>query len=1622
MSVKQFDYAINHQQQKKSSLDTQPQTSTILQSDPDHLHHPNHSDSLKSITTKLDNTRSQSTLDPIKTDIDKPSAITQEITSAILTDGTNPEELPLLDHTAGQDNLNQLLESIPGQLNESPLTNKIPDWYKIGWAAQIEHVDLSSKSDQDEAKHLDLIETFLSEVYYGTWFHNAAVIFFAVAASHYITLFGGGWASLIIILAICATYYTTSIRRVRKNVRGDVSRELAKQRLFQDHETVDWLNNFLNRFWLIYEPVLSATIVASVDQILVASTPSFLESIRMSTFTLGSKAPRIDFIRSHPETENDVVVMDWKFDFTPNDVSDLTAKAAAGKINPKIVLTIRFGKGVIGAAKDIVVENISFTGTIRIRIKLMNNFPHLQLIDLSFLEKPEFDFILKPIGFDLNMIPGLSGFIESQVHASLGPMMYDPNVFTLNLEQMLAGALVDSAVGLLQIAIASAQGLKAVKIGGGTPDPYVTFSIGARLNLDRTKVKHSTQSPNWKSVHFLLIHSLNEILTMEIMDYNEVRKDTSLGTASVDLQTLVTEPEQEGLMVPIMYQGKPRGEIRLSMVYHPCLVPKQLENGETEPVPETSAGVTRLVLHQAKELDYKRTGTSNLSPYAKIYLNGKEILKTPVIKRTNNPVYEAFTEVLISSKPDAVFTINMFDDRHGDDPKIGSVNVKLPDLLELTSGEQKLDWFPLVGAKSGKLRISAIWKGIMMAGAINGASAYTPPIGILRFHFDRAEDLKNVEALTGGKSDPYVRVMRSGIVLSRSQIHNNDLDPVFDEIIYVPVHSLKDSFRLEVMDYQHLTKDRSLGHIDLETSKLVEINKEEGTNGYKSTGKHQYSEYLKQEGKKALVKGKMNFTVEFHACKPIKFNRFDTPPSDVDKMKTGQQSDKLSMLTSSDSQSITLINPEGSGLVNGNSVNGKESLEMLDGRPASKSTQAGYDASSIDGSPRAKRLDAVTLSHQHAKPSIDSFGSHSRHLRDEKNSGPPLVELSKDELLTHQSGILVFNIIGGVIAKKNARLEFLFDDGYWPSYSTEPSKSTHPKWDETGESFIRELDWSRCILKLNVADKDTREEVYAEYTSDLKDFLNDCLDGPHDFVLQDLEGGNRSTISIQCRYIPVPITLEPRESINNMGLLTVLLDHGKDLMAADRNGYSDPYAQFVLNGAKVFKSSVQKKTLNPKWTERFDVEIPSRASAEFYVHVYDWDRVGASDKLGQARIDLSNLEPMVQTTVIANLSLSDNKQKGQVQFRMTFRPHFISRSRQATSNFTGGFGRVATGLGGTVLSAGAGVGLGAAKGVGTVGGGVIKGVGGVGKLGYAGIRRATGMGNKRASVVEETVPRVPVLDSDLSLPPTASANDSRKRIQSNDLAAGQATHSTPPKANLLTDDFKLNIVVMGLVGMENPGGKMYVQVKRNGKAVHDTKVIRASPTTGLEWNEICTLDAKLGVESELELVVCEKRKLGKDREMGSVRLKLWETVHPDQGRFEAEIDQALEESGGDPSAGSANSAAGHLRFKLSIIDASSSTNVGKEIYNHTRRSISAGNHTFGNLFGSHSNHHHHHQSKAQIEDQQASSVAASSAQNELFLNHDPNPSPAKPPSVFGGRSQRSVSGAGASRFSLHRLR
>jgi len=56
----------------------------------------------------------------------------------------------------------------------------------------------------------------------------------------------------------------------------------------------------------------------------------------------------------------------------------------------------------------------------------------------------------------------------------------------------------------------------------------------------------------------------------------------------------------------------------------------------------------------------------------------------------------------------------------------------------------------------------------------------------MRFHFKNGRDLRNLEAL--GKSDPYARVLLSGIEKGRTVTFQNNLNPDWDEVIYVPVH------------------------------------------------------------------------------------------------------------------------------------------------------------------------------------------------------------------------------------------------------------------------------------------------------------------------------------------------------------------------------------------------------------------------------------------------------------------------------------------------------------------------------------------------------------------------------------------------------------------------------------------------------------------------------------------------------------------------------------------------------------------------------------------------------------------------------------------------------------------
>lgn len=237
--------------------------------------------------------------------------------------------------------------------------------------------------------------------------------------------------------------------------------------------------------------------------------------------------------------------------------------------------------------------------------------------------------------------------------------------------------------------------------------------------------------------------------------------------------------------------------------------------------------------------------------------------------------------------------------------------------------------------------------------------------------------------------------------------------------------------------------------------------------------------------------------------------------------------------------------------------------------------------------------------------------------------------------------------------------------------------------------------------------------------------------------------------------------LDASESINNMGKLRVDVLDASDLPSADRNGKSDPFCKFELNGVDIYKTKVQKKTLHPAWNEFFEVEVPSRTRAEFKVTVWDYDFADKPDFLGSADINLDTLDPFRPSETRYIL---DGK-SGTIRIRLLFRPDYVVRTRQGTSTFSGTFaapGRIVTGVAGAPIKGGVAV-------AGVVGHGVGRG---------ASFLRRGLFSKKDNGDIEEEVPEV--VEPTISSNGTASNGGLRRPpaiVEETDYQAGRPSTS-----------------------------------------------------------------------------------------------------------------------------------------------------------------------------------------------------------------------------------------------------
>lgn len=636
-----------------------------------------------------------------------------------------------------------------------------------------------------------------------------------------------------------------------------------------------------------------------------------------------------------------------------------------------------------------------------------------------------------------------------QIHANIGPIMYAPNVFPIEVAKMLSGSPVDQAIGVMAITLHGAQGLKNSDKFAGTPDPYAVVSFNSGAALAHTKIVKENANPKWSETKYIIVTSFTEILTIQVFDYNEYRKDKELGTASFPLERVQEITEYENEQLEIISNGKPRGVVISDIKFFPVLEGGTLPDGKKEPPPESNTGIARFTVEQAKDLDGTRSLIGQLNPYAVLLLNNREIHVTKKLKRTNNPIWDnGSTEILITDRKTAKLGLVLKDDRDlATDPILGTYQIKLDDMLQLMDNGQ--EWYNLAGAQTGRAKLTLKWKPVALTGIGAGTGGYVTPIGVMRFHFKNARDLRNLETL--GKSDPYVRVLLSGIEKGRTVTFQSNLDPDWDEIVYVPVHSTREKIVLEVMDQETMNVDRTLGMVELLTSEY--ISQDENGEYLVHDAKIPHAGALRMHGKGA-PKGTLNYTAAFYPC----LNIADPEEEEAEAKKREEASKKHT--------------PESSPV-----------------SPGGKSTHSDL-VSVSNGVAGHNRADSAT---------VRQLAEGEKEQEETGQKTPPKVRLTPEELVKFQSGLIIFKLLDCELTRSNVHVEVVVDDMAFPAYSSATMRSKTTSLNEIGDCFVRELDFSKITLRLRERGEskgdEKKDHTLARLTGNTLDTLKQCLVG-----------------------------------------------------------------------------------------------------------------------------------------------------------------------------------------------------------------------------------------------------------------------------------------------------------------------------------------------------------------------------------------------------------------------------------------------------------------------------------------------------------------------------------------------
>lgn len=913
-------------------------------------------------------------------------------------------------------------ESPIPEKEKEPVRKPTIPWKDIGgW-------DVDEEDDKLLAsKQVKAVESYVIDHLYKDWYWNTVMVIGTCFFSYLFARFGFSFLMFGVVCLCTTSVYRAEFRRFDRDVRDDMARVAATNRLDNELETMEWLNSFLAKFWVIYMPALSEMVMWQTNEVLKDQAPGFgIDALSLDEFTLGSVAPRVNSVKSYTRKGKDHIEMDWAFSFSPNDTDDMTKNEIKKKTNPKVALGVTVGKAFILKTLPILVEDMSFTGRMNIKLKLNETFPHVKMVSVQFLEAPVIDYALKPVGGDtfgldiMSFIPGLSSFVNGLIHSTMRPMLYAPNSLDIDVEEILANQSNDS-IGVIAVTVKRVTALKATcEIKDNKINPYVQIGLSNNAKVaEKTKVKKDTADPVFLETKYILVSALEgNHLSFNIQHMvPDKLDDVSLGRVDIPLVEMLQKEIQTDVVKNIMESGKVVGKIEFDLRWFPTLKPDVLDDGTKEEHIDSEVGILKLSIFGAVDLDLSQSMVGLLNPYAEVYINNELIKTTRTLRQMNEPSWGLSFESLVTEQSETQIQVLVKD--AVEDNVVAKLDAYLQDLVfESSRGQQWISAPPVKeGGNPSKFRIGAKWKALGMEDG--GLDTFTnASIGGLRLHLRAALGLVSLESV--GDVDPYVRIIQSGKLKGKTCTAHTS-NPTFNNVFFLPVANAHQHVLLEILDAEPEGKDRPLGSCAVSIKDFLKKNNEGFFLGYDGS-----EEIIEQP---VLYNGKsygsLTYSVSFVPHIPVYTHKQSTHKEAYHESKAQKERNEKSR---------------------------QEKDERL------------------------------------IKEQPDKY--EWVQIQDDVIAEPPRVEMSLESAIKYRTGNVLVHILKGHFNKPDYYIHTLFDEHAYPSGVSPQCLTRELHVTSTAEAFVRDLPDSKLIFRIaKKVEVQDEKEVVAEKIFDTIDIL-----------------------------------------------------------------------------------------------------------------------------------------------------------------------------------------------------------------------------------------------------------------------------------------------------------------------------------------------------------------------------------------------------------------------------------------------------------------------------------------------------------------------------------------------------